>query len=574
MRRSGDRLLLRTALRGGGWLPVLASTAIVLAGASIALPAVIGNATDAVLGHASTFWFWVLAAVVAAMVACDALEDLAAGATTAHSTAWLRRVLFRHVLAIGPSAADMFGPGNVASRISGNAAEAGRVAPDVVRAAANALPSLGGIVALGLIDPWLCLTFLSGLPVLAGLVRIFARRSFDVAERYLTAQALIANRLVEALAGSRSIAAAGTVDREVDRVLAGLPSLHGHGVNMWRTQIRMAAQDSVIVSILEVAVLGVAGSELAKGRITPGELLAAAQYVVLASHLGNASSFLGRMGRDRAAAKRASQVLEIEPKLFGRRRLPAGRGRLEFRGVTLRAGDRTLLDNVDLTIPPCSLVAVVGESGSGKSIFGAVAGRLVDPDEGEVLLDGVPLPTLAHLELRRAVTYGFERPVLLGRNVSEAISFGASRPNGRDIEVAAKAAHADGFIRRLPQGYATPLSEAPMSGGEKQRIGLARAFAHARRLLVLDDVAASLDTVTEHEISTALTNELGDRTRLIVAHRASTAARADFVVWLEEGRVRAIARHDELWNIPDYRGLFDGDDARSVGMTCNFMEPV
>jgi ATP-binding cassette subfamily B protein len=100
------------------------------------------------------------------------------------------------------------------------------------------------------------------------------------------------------------------------------------------------------------------------------------------------------------------------------------------------------------------------------------------------------------------------------------------------------------------------LHEAPLSGGEIQRLGLARAFAHAGRVVILDDVAASLDTMTEHEIATTLTGALADRTRIVVAHRASTAARADLVVWLVAGRLRAVAAHDRLWADRDYRALF------------------
>jgi ATP-binding cassette, subfamily B, bacterial len=132
------------------------------------------------------------------------------------------------------------------------------------------------------------------------------------------------------------------------------------------------------------------------------------------------------------------------------------------------------------------------------------------------------------------------------------------------VEEAARAARADGFIRRLPQGYATPLAQAPMSGGEVQRVGLARTFAHAGHVIVLDDVAASLDTVTEHHISRVLTGALGDRTRVIVAHRASTAARTDSVAWLDHGRLRAMAPHDELWRDPEYRALFEPGEPTPV----------
>jgi ATP-binding cassette subfamily B protein len=117
------------------------------------------------------------------------------------------------------------------------------------------------------------------------------------------------------------------------------------------------------------------------------------------------------------------------------------------------------------------------------------------------------------------------------------------------------ATHAHEFDSRLPQGYDTPLTESPMSGGELQRLGLARAW-HAGRLLVLDDATSSLDMVTEMQISRTLTNDHGHRTRLIVTHRAATAARADLVVWLAAGQVRAVDTHEALWARPDYREVF------------------
>jgi len=273
---------------------------------------------------------------------------------------------------------------------------------------------------------------------------------------------------------------------------------------------------------------------------------------VLGAGLGGLTGVFGQLARARAGVRRTAEVFAVPPVGYGERALPPGPGELELRAVTVRAGDAILLDRVDLTVPGGAAVAVVGRSGAGKSVLAAVAARLRDPDAGQVLLDGVPVVELGHHALRAAVGSAFERPVLVGGTVADAIGLGAD-PDA--VRAAACATHAHEFVSRLPHGYDTPLAEAPMSGGEAQRLGLARAWP-AGRLLVLDDATSNLDTVTEMQISRTLTGDRGVRTRLIVTHRAATAARADLVVWLDRGRVRAVGPHHRLWDQPAYREVF------------------
>jgi ATP-binding cassette subfamily B protein len=176
------------------------------------------------------------------------------------------------------------------------------------------------------------------------------------------------------------------------------------------------------------------------------------------------------------------------------------------------------------------------------------------------------------------VAYGFERPVLLGETFADAIGFGPRNPSAQELVAQARAARADTFIRHMPAGYASRVADTPISGGEAQRVGLARAFVQAGRVLILDDVAASLDTVTEHHISQVLTGALADRTRLIVTHRASTAAQADVVVWLADRGVRGLGTHRALWADPEYRAAFQAAsfavaepvaDVDGRGVRCN-----
>ncbi|TDD88942.1 ATP-binding cassette domain-containing protein [Actinomadura rubrisoli] len=550
--RAADRLLLGATRRAGGWTALVAAAALADAAAATLLPLALARAIDAVPpgGPPASAAFWPCAALVAVAAVAEVLSELASGCGAARATAWLRHTLVRHVLAVGPAL--RVPPGDVAGRVVGGAAEAGVAPAAAPEAAVALLPAAGALIVLSFIDWRIAAAIAVALPAIALLLRVFVRDITASAHRYLTVQGTIAGRLAEALTGARTIAAAGTADQEVKRVLAPLPGLRAEGHAMWRVQGGIAARGLLALLLLQVAAVGMAGSELMAGRITAGELVATVQYAGLAAGFGPVLTQVLRLGRARAGARRAAEVLALPATGHGPADVPPGPGRLEFRAVS--AGG--VLDGLDLVVPGGLAVAVVGRSGAGKSLLAALAGRLADPDSGEVLLDGVPLPRLTRKALRREVGYAFARPALFGGTVLDAIAFGPCRPPESWLRESARAARADAFIRRLPLGYGTPLADAPMSGGELQRMGLARAFAHAGRVLVLDDATSSLDTVTELQITDALLGRFGDRTRLIIAHRAGTAARADLVVWLDGGAVRGVGEHGVLWRDPDYRAVF------------------
>jgi ATP-binding cassette subfamily B protein len=540
------------ARRGGAWLPVLVLTAVVGTVASLALPAALGMAVDAaVTGRDATVWLAVVAGLVGTALACDLLDAYADAACAARTTAWLRNRLVTHLLGLGP-AVRRFEAGDLVARVSGNAASAGRAGPSVVEAVMAAVPPLGALALLIYIDIWVAAAFLAGVVMVAAVLRAFTRRTTALVSSYQRVQAGIAARLAESLTGARTIAAAGTAAHEQRRILGALPELNAQGQRTWRALGRTAAQAGIVGPLVLVSVLAVGGLALLDGRITAGELLAASRYAVLGAGLGGLTGVFGQLARTRAGVQRVAEVFAVEPVTHGTRTLPAGRGWLEFRRVTVRAEGSPLLDGVDLMVPGGATVAVVGRSGAGKTVLAELAARLRDPDAGQVLLDGVPLRDLTHAALRAAVGCAFERPVLVGGTVADAIGLGLDQST---VRAAARATHAHDFVSRLPAGYDTPLAEAPMSGGEIQRLGLARAW-HAERLLVLDDATSSLDTVTELQISRTLTGDGSGRTRLIVTHRAATAARADLVVWLAAGRVRATGRHGSLWSDPAYREVF------------------
>ncbi|MBO8196866.1 ABC transporter ATP-binding protein [Streptomyces smyrnaeus] len=579
-----DRLLFSEG-RKHLWRTValfLSATAAAVAG--LALPAALGRTLDLLLagegaGSAEAGrWLAVCAALTCALVALDAADTVLTGTLNSRVAARLRTRLATHLLALGPLRANRFADGDLVTRCTGNAAHAGTGPSSAASALAAVVTPVGALVALALLDPRLAAVFLAGTPLLVLLLRAFSRTSTDCVTRYQETQARIAGRLVEALSGARTIAAAGIGQREGARVLEPLAELSGHGHRMWRVQGRATAQAAVLVPLLQVAVVAVGGLLLSGGELSVGGLVAAARYAVLAAGIGTLVGQLNALVRGRTAAQRLAEVLAVAPMRAGRRTVPdhtapGASGRLELCGVRASYGGEPVLRGVDLAVPGGATVAVVGRSGAGKSLLAAVAGRLVEPEAGRVLLDGTDLAELDPSALRRAIGFAFARPVLFGATIGEALAAGI--PGQREghearVRAAAGAACADEFVRTLPYGYDTPCEQAPLSGGEVQRLGLARALAQGGRVLVLDDATSSLDTVTELKVTRALVGAeeglggqgrdgraaRGARTRLVVAHRASTAARADLTAWLDGGRIRAVAPHAQLWEQPAYRALF------------------
>ncbi|MEU8511525.1 ABC transporter ATP-binding protein [Kitasatospora sp. NPDC048722] len=521
------------------------------AATTLALPAVLAGAVDAVLGGAdrsATGALALLALTVGTAAAAGATAAAAGPAGAADATAALRGRLVRHLLDLGPGGRLRGGPapGDLTARLVGSAGDAGGRLPAGLGAVGALFTSVGAIVGLGVLSPWLALAFFAGVVPGVVLIRLFLRDAGSAFARYQEVQAELAVRLTGALTGLRSIHAAGAEEREAARVLAPLPDLSTAGHALWAAQRRTAWQATLLIAAVEIAVLTTAGVLLADGALAPGDLTAAAGWAALGAGLFEQVESLVGVAHARAGRARVDDLLALPPAPVGAATLPAdGTGELAFRGVVVRDGDHVLLGPLDLTVPGGHTLALVGRSGSGKSLLAALAGRLRDPDEGMVLIDGVPVDELAPDELRNAVGYAFERPALVGDTVRDALA-GAG-------EAEAEAARADGFLRRLPRGWDTPLDELRLSGGQLQRLGLARLLARPTRVVVLDDATSGLDLATEYQVTEALDRATLGRTRIVTAHRATVAARADLVAWLEDGRLRALAPHTALLAHHDYR---------------------
>jgi len=237
------------------------------------------------------------------------------------------------------------------------------------------------------------------------------------------------------------------------------------------------------------------------------------------------------------------------------------RGEIEFRDVSFgHTGAAIGLRDVSFHVRPGQTLAIVGQTGAGKTTLAKLVNRTYDVDAGQVLVDGVDVRGWDLAALRGQISMIEQDVFLFSRTIAENIAFGKPGATPEEIEAAARAAQAHGFITGFPEGYQTPVGErgVTLSGGQRQRIALARAFLTDPRILILDDSTSSIDSATEDEIQQAIFRAAHGRTTLIITHRLSQIRWADLILVLRQGRVAAIGSHDDLLRqSPAYRRIFE-----------------
>ena len=286
--------------------------------------------------------------------------------------------------------------------------------------------------------------------------------------------------------------------------------------------------------------------------------------VVMLDSIRKLSNVYTQLQKANAGAKRIFDLVDTPTEFErgeGRVKAFAPREKIAFRNVRFRYrnSDQAALDGVDLEVPRGSVVAIVGPNGSGKTTLVSLLMRLYDPQEGHVLWDDVDIRDFRLRSLRRQISYVSQETIIFADTIASNIAYGNARATRAQIERAARQAHADEFIERLPQGYDSVVGEqgATLSGGERQRLAIARAILRDAAVLIFDEATSQIDAESEAKIHDAIERFMPGRTALVIAHRFSTIKNADTIVVMDRGKIISTGTHQELITAsPLYQNLY------------------
>jgi len=524
---------------------------------TMAAPLLIGLAIDhgmpdAIDGNYRTL-LQLTAALVTAAVVAGALQWAFLRRTGVIGQAILfdlRRRVFDHTQRLSVSWHERFTSGRVISRLTSDVDTLRELLDSALDGLLLAVLNIAVITVLMLVlDPWLALIALAAMIPLFLLFRWFSERSTVAFRQTRETVALLIVQFVETFNGIRAVQAFRREPRN-DAIFQGLNNdYRDANRSVFKLHTIFIPGVTLIGNVATVTVLFVGGYRVAEGGLALGVLTAFLLYLrEFYGPMEDVAIFFNSLQSATAALEKLALVLAEQPSVPEPQHpvpLPhptageLGFDSVEFSYDVTAERPRTVLHQLNLSIPSGQTVALVGATGAGKTTIAKLISRFYDPTEGQVRLDGVPLQQLSDTDLRTAVVMITQDGFLFSGSVADNIAFGRPGAPRADIEEAARAVGADQFIGKLPAGYDTDVRKrgGRLSAGQRQLIAFARAFLADPAVLILDEATSSLDIPTERAVQRALRTVLHGRTALIIAHRLSTVEIADRVLVLDAGRV-------------------------------------
>ncbi len=538
----------------------------------VAIPWLVQQAIDSGIEGDEPLLWWFVALVIAGVVsgAFTGLRRYWAFRNARRVEMRLRDRLFAHVQRLHFAFHDSVQTGDLMSRANTDLQQFQNFITMLPVTTANAVIVAAVSIIVFSIQPGLALLALLFLPFVNVLGRRFGQRLHPAVMGVQRESAQLASVVEESVAGIRVVKGFGAERLQAGKLATEAGDVYGEAMRAHRVRSIYLPAVELLPNLGLILVLWRGGQLVLDGRMTIGELVSFNIYVaMLIQPLRMLGMIIANGQRASAAGQRIQGVLRTAPNIVDpphptrlpsaadvRSKLPtadtgAVLGRVRFSAVEFSYPDEpelAVLHDLDLEIAPGETVALVGATGSGKSTIARLLPRFYDVTAGSITVDGVDVREVQRQELRRSVGIVFEETFLFSASIADNIAFAEPDASQAKIEAAARLAGAHDFIEALPDGYGTLLGERgySLSGGQRQRIAIARAVLANPRVVILDDATSAVDPTKEHEIRDALTEVMGRRTTIVIAHRPATVALADRVVLLDEGRIVAEGTHDDL----------------------------
>ena len=484
-------------------------------------------------------------------------------------TADMRKAVFNHIISLHPGFFESTSSGEIQSRITTDTTLIQTVVGSSVSVALrNILMFLGGMIWLFITNAKFTLILLGTVPLVIVPIIFFGRRVRNLSRNTQDKIADVGSYVNESISNIKTVHAFNHQRADRDRFGEHVESAFDVAV----TRIVQRAWLTVAVIILVFGGISVmmwtGGQDVQAGVISGGDLAAFVFYAVMvAGSLGSITEVLGDLQRAAGATERLIELLHMDNLIVAPAKPavlpPDPQADIELRNVSFSyptRPDHLAIDNVSLRVGKAKTLALVGASGAGKSTIIDLLLRFYDVQQGEIFFDGVNIRDLDPLELRQHIGLVPQQPTLFSGTVIDNIRYGTPDASYEEVIAAAKAAYANDFIEKLPNGYDSQVGEAGirLSGGQRQRLAIARAILKSPDLLLLDEATSALDADSEYMVQKALDALTKERTTIVIAHRLATVINADEIAVLDQGRVVATGQHDELLKHSDlYRRWAD-----------------
>lgn len=530
---------------------------------------IINRANDGTLSVASSLTTMLLMILTAVLMMAGGIGGAYfASKASVNFAADLRADAYRKIQKYSFSNIDKFSTGSLVTRLTNDVTQMQNFVNMMLRMALRAPGMMiAALIMAVLIKPSLSVVLAVTMPLMAIAVVGLISIGFPRFEAMQTKVDALNSTVQENVTNVRVVKSFVREEHETDKFKKANRNLKNAGVSAVKVMIFMQPVMTIFMNFTILAVIWFGGRIVIDGGMLIGDLSAFINYVTqILFSLMMVTFMLMMSSRALASARRIREVLDEKSDISDITAASPDKtvddGSIEFRNVSFKyykTSEENVLSHIDLTIPARSTVGIIGSTGCGKTTLVSMIPRLYDADEGEILIDGVNVRDYSLENLREGIGMVLQKNTLFSGTIDENLRWGDEDASPEEVKKMASFAQADKFIESFKDGYETELVHGGtnVSGGQKQRLCIARALLKKPKIVILDDSTSAVDTATEAQIRRAFREELHDSTKIIIAQRISSVSDADFIVVMDDGRITGVGTHDELLETnEEYREIY------------------